>query len=118
MLDTTSCSRGIGCLAVLLGLLAFSGTACNGPTRPTQEDRFGLYTGRWRGNINSLEVVLDMQAERGFGLPALGGTGTALNAATGEIHRLTISGFANSEDRADSTASFTSLPLTRSDQEG
>jgi hypothetical protein len=80
--------------------------ACNsGPTRPTEEDRFGLYTGRWRGNINGVEVVLDMRAERGSGLPYLGGTRTALNSATGEIHRLTISGFGTIVD-AESTAVF------------
>jgi hypothetical protein len=107
MFYTASYSRAIGCVTVLLGLLlAFSGTACNsGPTRPTQEDRFGLYTGTWRGNINGLEVVLDMRAEQGFGLPALGGTGTALNSARGEIHRLTISGFGTIDDR-DGMAAF------------
>lgn len=107
MLDTTRCSRGLGRVTVLLGLLlAVSGTACNSPTRPTQEDPLKLYTGSWRGNINSLEVVLDMQAEQGYGLTALVGTGTALNSATGEIHRLTIGGIGKSRYIADSTAFF------------
>ena len=99
MLDMTSCSRSIGCVAVLFfGLLvAFSGTACNsGPTEPTLDDLVGIHTGRWRGNINGWEVVLDVQAKPGnverWVPVGLDGTGTALNPATGEIHRLTVFG--------------------------
>ena len=91
--------------AVLGLLLAVNGAACNSPTRPSQEDRFEVYTGRWRGNINGVDIVLEVRAERGFGSPYLGGTGTAVNAATGETYRLTISGFGTIVD-AESTAFF------------
>jgi hypothetical protein len=81
-LDMTACSRGIGWVAVLVGLLlAFSGVACNGPTRPTLDDLVVIYTGRWRGNINGWAVTLDVQATQAR--PAdgrvigLSGTGTA-----------------------------------------
>ena len=67
MLDTTSGSRGFGCVTLVLGLiLAFSATACNGgPTEPSYDDLVRMYTGRWRGNINGFEVVLDVQASNG-----------------------------------------------------
>jgi hypothetical protein len=73
-------------------LLAFSATACNGgPTEPSFDELIRMYSGRWRGNINGLEVVLDVQASKGsFGFNFLG-TGTA-RATTGEIHRLRIDG--------------------------
>lgn len=96
MLDMTACSRGIGWVAVLVGLLlTFSGVACNGPTGPTLDDLVGIYTGRWRGNINGWAVTLDVQATKAR--PADGrvvglrGTGTALNSA-GESHRLAVGG--------------------------
>ena len=98
MLDMTACSRGIGWVAVLVGLLlTFSGTACNsGPTEPTLTDLPGTYAGRWRGNINGFEVVLDVRATPGDSarwIPVgLDGEGTALNSATGESHRLTVRG--------------------------
>ena len=53
-------------------LLAFTAAACNGgPTGPSDDELFGIYTGRWRGTINGFEVVLDVQAE--LVLPAHGG---------------------------------------------
>ena len=93
MVDTNNCSRAIRCVTVLLGLLlAFSGTACNsGPTEPTWDDLIRLYTGKWRGNINGLEVDLDVQATQGD-LIGLGGTGTARNPATGKSHSLELFG--------------------------
>ena len=84
---------GVCATALLPLLLAFSATGCNGgPTRPSADDRVRLYTGRWSGNINGFEIVLDMQATHDFVI-GLGGTGTARNPATGEIHRLEIFGF-------------------------
>lgn len=95
MLDTTTHARATPCVRVFLGLLlAFSATACNGgPTEPSFDDQVRMYTGRWRGNINSLGVVLDVQATKGSpgGGIELAGTGTALSA-TGESHRLRING--------------------------
>src|SRR5688572_23712416 len=93
MLDMTSCSRGIGSLAVILGLLlALSGAACSGgPTEPSEEERIALYTGKWRGNINAFEVILDVRTDA-MDLLWLNGAGTARNTATGEMHRLTIFG--------------------------
>lgn len=76
-----------------LGLvLALSATACNGrPTEPSLDDLIQTYTGVWRGNINGLDVVLDVRASRGeLGL-RFGGTGTA-RSATGESHRLRLDG--------------------------
>jgi hypothetical protein len=78
-------------------LLAFTAAACNGgPAGPSDAELFALYTGTWRGNINGLQVVLDVQATKGWGLPDLEGSGTALNPATGEMHMLTISGLVSS----------------------
>lgn len=100
MLDTTSGSRASGCAKVLLGLLLAFSVACNlGPTRPSADDRIRLYTGRWSGNINGLEIVLDMQAGYEFAI-GLDGTGTARNPATGEIHRLEIFGTGRWDDAA------------------
>jgi hypothetical protein len=98
--DMTSRSPAVGRMTVLLGLLlAFSGVAC-GPTRPTWEDEIALYSGRWRGNINGLETVLDVRAERGRpqdgSLVGLKGTGTAMNSGTGESHRLEVFGLVGS----------------------
>lgn len=95
MLTMTSGSRPFRCATVILGLLlAFSATACNrGPTAPSFDDLVRTYTGRWRGNINGVEVVLDVQARKGSlsgGLDFLG-TGTA-RSATGEIHPLRVRG--------------------------
>jgi hypothetical protein len=79
---------------LLVGLLlAFSAPACKGgPTEPSDADVVARYTGRWRGNINGLEVVLEMRAEKVPGLVSLDGTATALNPTTGEMHRLKIGG--------------------------
>lgn len=106
MLAAASYSRTTERVTVLLVLLlACSATACNGgPTGPAAEDRVGLYTGRWRGTINGLEVVLDMEARRGD-LIVLDGTGTARNPATGENHRLRILGFGSFND-AHGSADF------------
>ena len=84
----------VTCLGLLL---AFTAAACNGgPTRPSDDETIGIYTGRWRGTINGFEVVLDVQAERGrpseSGTVALHGSATARNPGTGEIHRLNVSG--------------------------
>jgi hypothetical protein len=86
-------------VTVSLGLLlAFSSTACNGaPTGPPAEDRPALYTGKWRGNINGMEVVLDIQSGRGE-LIGITGSGTARNSATGEIRPLRVSGFGSFND--------------------
>ena len=88
------CRRMVAFLGLLL---AFSAMACNGgPTEPTRDEMFGIYTGRWRGTINGFEVVLDVQAERGR--PSSGvmlvlyGSATARNPGTGETHRLNVSG--------------------------
>src|SRR5947207_1968524 len=96
MLNMTACSRRIGWVTVLVGLLLpFSGGACSGPTQPTRDDLVGIYTGRWRGEINGWAVALDVQATRGQpsegGAVGLRGTGTALNSA-GESHRLAVFG--------------------------
>jgi hypothetical protein len=97
MADTNSRWRLMRRVTILFRLLlAFSGVACNVPTEPTLDELVGIYTGRWRGNINGFEVVLDVRAEPGNAerwVPVgLHGTGTALNPATGEIHRLTAFG--------------------------
>ena len=78
-------------------LLAFTATACGGPTAPSLEDLIGSYTGRWRGNINGFEAVLDVRAELAQGTGGgfrLSGSGTALNPATRENHPLSIAGSA------------------------
>ena len=85
-----------GRMVTFLGLLlAFSAMAC-GPTRPSDDELVGIYTGRWRGTINGFEVVLDVQAAPGRpagGIPVdLGGSATARNPGTGETHRSNISG--------------------------
>ena len=76
MVDTTRGSYAFR--GVFLGLLlAFSATACAGPTNPSFEELAEIYTGRWRGNINGSEVMLDMQASKdSLGVEFLG-TGTA-----------------------------------------
>lgn len=85
-------------------LLAFS-VACNsGPTRPSDADLAGRYTGKWRGNINGFEVILDIRAGVGD-LVGMNGTGTARNPETGEIHHLGIIGFGTFND-AHGTANF------------
>lgn len=85
--------RQVGTVLLVGLLLAFSATACKGgPTEPSDAEVVALYTGRWRGNINGLQVVLDMGAAKQPGLLSLDGTGTALNPTTGEMHRLKISG--------------------------
>ena len=87
---------------VLAGVLV----GCESPVRPTQEDRFPLYSGQWRGVIGEVQVTLQIQAERGFGLPALRGTGTYLNGTTGQNGRLTIGGSGTMDDRSAAPASF------------
>ena len=88
------CRRMVSFLGLLL---AFSAMACNGgPTRPSDDEIFGMYTCRWRGTINGFEVVLDVQAERGRPCSGvqlvLGGSATARNPGTGETRRLNVSG--------------------------
>lgn len=96
MRDTNSRWRPM--VTVLFEVLVAFSVACNGgPTRPSADDRVRLYTGRWSGNINGLEVVLDMQAGYEFVI-GLGGTGTARNPATGETHQLEIFGFGQRDD--------------------
>ena len=85
--------RQVGTVLLVGLLLAFSATACEGPTEPSDGDLVALYAGRWRGNINGLQVVLDMGAKKDSpGLLDLLGTGTALNPTNGEMHRLRIFG--------------------------
>jgi hypothetical protein len=109
---TGDAHRQVHCrLLQLLGWLTLTAAlsltiGCSSPTRPTQEDRFPVYSGQWRGVIGDVHVVLQIQAERGFGLPALGGTGTYRNGATGETGRLTVSGIGTFEDTANSSAFF------------
>jgi hypothetical protein len=84
-------------MVTFLGLLlAFNAMACNGPTRPSDDELVRIYTGRWRGTINGFEVALDVQATRGRpqgGIPVdLGGSATARNPGTGGTHRLNIRG--------------------------
>jgi hypothetical protein len=85
---------------VLAGVLV----GCGSPVRPTQEDRFPLYSGQWRGVIGEVQVVLQIQAERGFGWPSLRGTGTYLNRTTGQNGRLTVGGLGNLDDTSDAPA--------------
>jgi hypothetical protein len=86
--------------AVLAGLLV----GCGSPVRPTQEDRFPLYSGQWRGVIGEVQIVLQIQAERGFGRPGLRGTGTYVNGTTGQNGRLTVFGLGNLDDASDPPA--------------
>ena len=79
---------------------------CGSPARPTQEDRFPLHSGQWRGVIGQVQVVLQIQAARGFGSPSLGGTGTYLNSLTEQNGRLTVSGLGTLDDTRDPPASF------------
>ena len=91
MRNTNSSGRTM--LTVLLGLLlAVNTMACSGgPTEPHHADLIRMYSGRWGGNINGLEVVLNVQASNeDFGI-RFRGTGTA-RSATGEIHLLRIDG--------------------------
>ena len=86
------------CLRLVLGLLIACGAVgCkSAPTEPAFDELAGIYTGRWRGMINGLAVVLDVRAEQGSAerwVPVgLGGTGVAVDPATGESHNLTILG--------------------------
>ena len=82
---------------VLAGVLV----GCGSPVRPTQEDRFPLYSGQWRGVIGEVQVALQIQAERGFGGPSLRGTGTYLNGTSGQNGRLTIGGLGNLDDTSN-----------------
>jgi hypothetical protein len=85
--------HAVPCVPIVVALISV--VACGGvPTRPTQEDRFPLYSGQWRGTINGIEVVLQIQAERGFAVASLRGTGTAVKSATGESARLQLVGSA------------------------
>jgi hypothetical protein len=77
---------------------------CLSPARPTQADRIPLYSGQWRGVIGEVQVVLQIQAERGFGSPSLRGTGTYLNGTTGQNGRLTVAGLGNLDDTSDVTS--------------
>ena len=90
----SACGRMVTFLGLLL---AFSAMACNsGLTGPSDDELFGIYTGRWRGTINGFEVVLDVQAERGRPssgvLLVLNGSATARNPGTGETHPLNVHG--------------------------
>src|SRR4029453_7222223 len=85
---------------VLAGVLV----GCGSPVRPTQEDRFPLYSGQWRGVIGEVQVVLQIQAERGFGWPSLRGIGKYRNGTTGENGALTIGGLGKLEHTSDAPA--------------
>jgi hypothetical protein len=56
--------------------------------------------------IGEVQVVLQIQAERGFAAPHLAGTGTHLNGTTGQNGRLTIDGFGNLDDTSGAPAFF------------
>jgi hypothetical protein len=75
-------------------LLAFTAAACNGgPTGPSTDELIALYTGTWRGNINGLDVILNVRAmpsRTDLGLE-FDGSGTT-RFATGEWHHLWIEG--------------------------
>ena len=91
--DTNSSWRPMQRVTGLLAVLLACSVACNsGPTRPSDAEVAGRYTGKWLGNINGFEVVLDIQAGVGD-LVGITGTGTARNPATREIHRLELIGF-------------------------
>ena len=94
MSETNISWRPMRLVTGLFGVLLAFSVACNGgPTEPSNDDLVRMYTGRWRGNINGFEVVLDVQATKdspGGGI-ALDGRGTA-RSATGEIDRLRING--------------------------
>ena len=96
---------------VLAGVLV----GCGSPVRPTQEGRFPLYSGQWRGVIGDVQIVLQLQAERGFGRPSLSGTGTYLNGTTGQNGRLTVGGLGNLDDTSDPPAL---LNLSTADEHG
>lgn len=129
MRETTSRLWCFRCVIVLLGLsLAFSATACNGgPTEPSFDDLVRIHTGRWRGNINGLEVVLDVHATKGSAGVGIefGGTGTA-RSATGESHRLRINGgalvgaagFSISAERGGETGPGSVILITTGDFAG
>jgi hypothetical protein len=89
-------------------LLAFTAAACNGgPTGPSTDELIALYTGTWRGNINGLDVILDVRAMRSrtdLGLE-FDGSGTT-RFATGEWHLLSIEGGALPSSPDDRTAGF------------
>lgn len=101
--------------AVITVVLAGVLVGCASPVRPTQEDRFPLYSGQWRGVIGEVQVVLQIQAERGFGEPSLRGTGTYLNGTTGQTGRLTVAGLGNLDDTSEVTAL---LNLSTADEHG
>jgi hypothetical protein len=65
--------------------------------------------------IGEVQVVLQIQAERGFGSPSLRGTGTYLNGTTGQNGRLTVGGLGNLDDTSDAPAL---LNLSRADELG
>ena len=97
MVTTSACWRAFRVLFIWFGPLLAVGVACNGgPVGPTFDKLPGIYTGRWPGNINGWEVVLDVQAEPGNvqrWIPVgLNGVGTALQPVTGESHRVTLRG--------------------------
>ena len=93
MSATSSSCRPMRRVTGLFGVLLAFSVACNGgPTRPSDVEIAARYTGKWRGNINGFEVVLDIQAGVGD-LVGMNGTATARSPATGEIHQLTLIGF-------------------------
>jgi hypothetical protein len=91
--------RLLGSLTLIAAISVYVG--CGSPAQPTQEERIPLFSGQWRGVIGEVEAVLQIQAQRGFGSPALSGTGTFLNRTTGQNGRLTISGLGTLYDTPD-----------------
>jgi len=97
MSETNISWRPMRLVTGLFGVLLALSVACNGgPTDPSFDDLVPIHTGRWGGTINGWQVVLDVRAypanDNGWISVGLDGTGTALNPATGESHRLTIGG--------------------------
>ncbi len=108
MFHGTRCSPAMWRAALLFALPGALGVAAcsSGPLRPSDPQRFSLYSGTWRTSINGWEVVLQMEAVQGFAGPALLGSGSARNEVTGETHILRIAGDGTNDDSHGFVARF------------